>query len=41
MAFEDISVHVRLKLFALWCSVMFFTSMETISSCTKPGSCNK
>jgi hypothetical protein len=24
MAFEDISVHVRLKLFALWCSVMFF-----------------
>ena len=24
MAFEDISVHVRLKLFALWSSVMFF-----------------
>jgi Family of unknown function (DUF6326) len=24
MPFEDINVHVRLKLFALWCSVMFF-----------------
>jgi hypothetical protein len=24
MTFEDIRVHVRLKLFALWCSVMFF-----------------
>ena len=24
MAFEDIRVHVRLKLFALWSSVMFF-----------------
>ncbi len=24
MAFEDISVHVRFKLFALWSSVMFF-----------------
>ena len=24
MAFGDISVHVRLKLVALWCSVMFF-----------------
>jgi hypothetical protein len=24
MAFEDISVRVRLKLFALWSSVMFF-----------------
>jgi hypothetical protein len=24
MAFEDITVHVRLKLFALWSSVMFF-----------------
>jgi len=23
-ALEDIKVHVRLKLFALWCSVMFF-----------------
>ena len=23
-AFEDIKVHVRFKLFALWCSVMFF-----------------
>jgi len=24
MAFEDVRVHVRLKLFALWSSVMFF-----------------
>jgi hypothetical protein len=24
LAFEDIKVHVRLKLFALWTSVMFF-----------------
>ena len=24
VAFEDIKVHVRFKLFALWCSVMFF-----------------
>lgn len=24
MAFEDITVHARLKLFALWSSVMFF-----------------
>jgi hypothetical protein len=24
MAFEDIKIHVRFKLFALWCSVMFF-----------------
>jgi hypothetical protein len=24
LAFEDIKVHVRFKLFALWCSVMFF-----------------
>src|SRR5262245_16755281 len=24
MAFEDIKVHVRFKLFALWSSVMFF-----------------
>ena len=24
MAFEDIRVHVRLRLFALWCSIMFF-----------------
>jgi hypothetical protein len=24
LAFEDIKVHVRLKLFALWSSVMFF-----------------
>jgi hypothetical protein len=24
MAFEDIRVHVRFKLFALWSSVMFF-----------------
>ena len=24
MAFEDIRVHVRVKLFALWPSVMFF-----------------
>jgi hypothetical protein len=24
MAFEDIRAHVRLKLFALWCSLMFF-----------------
>ena len=24
MAFEDINVHVRLNLFALWSSVMFF-----------------
>jgi hypothetical protein len=23
-AFEDIKVHVRFKLFALWCSIMFF-----------------
>jgi hypothetical protein len=24
VAFEDIKVHVRFKLFAFWCSVMFF-----------------
>jgi len=24
VAFEDIRVHTRFKLFALWCSVMFF-----------------
>ena len=24
LVFEDIKVHVRFKLFALWCSVMFF-----------------
>jgi hypothetical protein len=24
MVFEDIRVHVRIKLFALWSSVMFF-----------------
>jgi hypothetical protein len=24
LAYEDVRVHVRLKLFSLWCSIMFF-----------------
>ena len=37
---DDIKVHVKLKLFALWSSVMFF-SMETISSFISRESCRK
>lgn len=37
MAFEDIRVHVRLKLFALWSSVMFFYIYNDYFQLWQPG----
>ena len=37
MAFEDIRVHVRLKLFALWSSVMFFYIYADYFQLWQPG----
>jgi Family of unknown function (DUF6326) len=38
MAFEDIRVHVRFKLFALWSSVMFFYIYGDYFQLYEPGS---
>jgi hypothetical protein len=38
MAFEDMRVHVRLKLFALWSSVMFFYIYGDYFELYEPGS---
>jgi hypothetical protein len=38
MSFEDIRVHVRLKLFALWSSVMFFYIYGDYFQLWEPGS---
>jgi hypothetical protein len=38
MAFEDIRVHVRFKLFALWSSVMFFYIYGDYFELYEPGS---
>jgi hypothetical protein len=40
MAFEDIKVHTRLKLFALWSSVIFYIYGDD-SELYEPGRCNK
>ena len=37
MAFEDVRVHVRLKLFALWSSVMFFYIYGDYFQLYRPG----